>query len=111
MEVRTDEVQAAQVAELGRESARVAELGRVIDTVRVEQGRLEARTGALEAGQERLNRWASAVDSRLSLEEVDRAAMVRAVTDIFGENLRLQRVTTKRTGDMAGVTDGSGSRV
>ena len=101
MEVGTDEVQAAQVAELGREIA----------TVRVEQGRLDARTGALEAGQERLNRWASVVDSRLSVEEVDRAAMVRAVTDIFGETLRSQRVAAKRTGDMAGVTDGSGSRV
>ena len=86
MEVGTDEVQAARVAELGREIA----------TVRVEQGRLDARTGALEAGQERLNRWASAVDSRLSVEEVDRAAMVRAVTDVFGENLRFQRGANKR---------------
>jgi hypothetical protein len=84
----------------------MAELGREIATVRVEQGRLEARTGALEEGYGRLTRWKSEVDSRLSGEEVDRAEMVRVVTDVFS-----QRVANKRTGPMAEVSDGLGSRV
>ena len=84
-----------------------SELGREISTLRAGQGSLEARCGALEASQERISRWASEVDSRLSVEEVERAAMVRAVTDIFGETLRSQRGGTKRTGATAGVSDDS----
>ena len=84
------------------QSLRMAELGREIDTVRVEQGRLEARTGALEEGYGRLTRWKSAIDARLTGEEVDRAEMVRVVTEVFS-----QRTTHKRSGATAGMTDRS----